>query len=133
MSGDTLAGRRILLVEDELLIAMLLETSLEDHGCVVVGPFGRLSDAMEAAAHEHLDGALMDVNLGGERVFPAADILSERAVPFLLLSGYGDKALPDHGRHWPVQSKPFEIGRVMAALSRLIAETEAQADRPLNL
>jgi hypothetical protein len=106
-----LAGRRILLVEDELLIAMLLEASLEDHG----------------SQNEQLDGALMDVNLAGERIFPAAEILAARAVPFLLLSGYGDKALPDGRAHWPVQSKPFEIGRVLEALSDMIGRVRMVA------
>jgi CheY-like chemotaxis protein len=120
MTISDLAGRRILLVEDELLIAMLLETALEDHGCKVVGPFGRLADAMEAARTERLDGALMDVNLAGERVFAAAEILSTRQVPFLLLSGYGSKVLPDGHPDWPVRSKPFEIDRVMVELAGLI-------------
>jgi hypothetical protein len=93
----------------------------------VVGPFGRLSDAVDAAQNEQLDGALMDVNLAGERIFPAAEILAARAVPFLLLSGYGDKALPDGRAHWPVQSKPFEIGRVLEALSDMIGRVRMVA------
>jgi DNA-binding response OmpR family regulator len=120
-----LAGRRILLVEDELLIAMLLEAALQDHGCVVVGPFGRLADAMQAARTERLDGALMDVNLAGERVFAAAEILCTRAVPFLLLSGYGNKVLPQGRQDWPVRSKPFEMDRVMRDLAALIAAKTA--------
>jgi CheY-like chemotaxis protein len=120
-----LAGRRILLVEDELLIAMLLEAALKDHGCAVVGPFGRLSEAMEAARTERLDGALMDVNLAGERVFAAAEILCARAVPFLLLSGYGNKVLPEEHQDWPVRSKPFQIDRVMGELAGLIAAKRA--------
>jgi DNA-binding response OmpR family regulator len=125
MSAAPLSGRRILLVEDELLIAMLLETALEDHGCVVVGPFGRLADAMRAAQSAALDGALMDVNLSGERIFPVAEILAARSVPFLLLSGYGDKAVPDDRPDWPVISKPFQIERVLAALSGLIGMAAA--------
>ena len=126
MTITSLRGRRILLVEDELLIAMLIEASLEDEGCVVVGPFGRLSDAMTAAESEALDGALMDVNLAGERIFPAAERLSARRVPFVLLSGYGDKARPEGRAHWHFESKPFEIGHVMAVLDGMIQAAEAK-------
>jgi CheY-like chemotaxis protein len=121
MTLPDLAGRRILLVEDELLIAMLLEAALQDHGCAVVGPYGRLAEAMQAARTERLDGALMDVNLAGERVFAAAEILSMREVPFLLLSGYGNKVLPEQHQDWPVRSKPFQIEHVMGDLAGLIA------------
>ncbi len=124
MTGTDLTGRRILLVEDEVLIAMLLETALEDAGCVVVGPFGKVTEALEAAETERLDGALMDVNLSGELVFPVADILWAKAVPFLLLSGYGEKAVPDDRPDWPVQSKPFQIERVMAALRGMILQKQ---------
>ncbi len=126
MSIAALQGRRILLVEDEVLIAMALETSLEDHGCHVVGPYGRLAEALHAAEHERLDAALMDVNLVGERVFPAAEMLSRRSVPFLLLSGYGDRALPEERRHWAVMSKPFEVDRVLATLGGMIVQCGAQ-------
>jgi CheY-like chemotaxis protein len=121
MTVAALAGRRILLVEDELLIAMLLETALEDEGCIVVGPFARLDDALQAADTEQFDGALMDVNLSGERVFPLAEILSAKSVPFLLLSGYGEDGVPDDRPHWPVMSKPFQIDRVLAALGDMMA------------
>ena len=79
-----LARRRILVVEDEALIAMDLEWTLRQSGCEVVGPVATLGDAVRAAATEHpLDGAILDVNLGRERVFPVADLLADRgrAVP----------------------------------------------------
>ena len=120
MSAAALSGRRILLVEDELLIAMLLEGALQDRGCEVIGPYARVSDAINAARNEPLDGALMDINLAGERIFPVAEILWLRSVPFLLLSGYGDSALPEDRQHWPVESKPFEISRVMDMLGGMI-------------
>jgi DNA-binding response OmpR family regulator len=122
-----LSGRRVLLVEDELLIAMLLEGALQDQGCTIVGPFSRLADAIGAAQTESLDCALMDINLAGERIFPVAEILRLRSVPFLLLSGYGDSALPDDRQHWPVLSKPFEIRQVMTLLERMLPGHRAQA------
>jgi CheY-like chemotaxis protein len=96
LTGPDLAGKRILVVEDESLIAMLLEMALQDEGCIVVGPASRVAEALELAGDgQHLDGALLDVNLGGEAVFPVAEALASRAVPFLLLSGYGDQAVPE--------------------------------------
>ena len=73
-----LAGRRILLVEDELLLAMTLEHVLGAEGCVVVGPFPRVEPALKAAREEPLDAAVLDINLGGDRVYPVAQVLAER-------------------------------------------------------
>ncbi len=120
LTAATLAGKRILVVEDESLIAMLLEMALQDEGCIVVGPASRVAEALELAVDgQHLDGALLDVNLAGEAVFPVAEALASRAVPFLLLSGYGDQAVPE-GRNWPIRGKPFDVGDVMETLSGLI-------------
>ena len=124
---SALNGRRIMVVEDEVLIAMVIEAALEDQGCIVVGPFGRLQEAMFAAQTECFDAAIMDVNLAGERIFPLAEILSDRAVPFLLLSGYGERALPDDRQHWKLQSKPFEMARVIASITEMIKEADARS------
>jgi chemotaxis family two-component system sensor kinase Cph1 len=121
MTQTGLAGRRILLVEDELMISMLLETILEDENCTTVGPFGDLSSALTAAHHEIVDAAVLDINLAGEMVFPVADVLAERGVPFLLLSGYGAMGLPQDRRHWPICNKPFNSGELVSVLCRLVA------------
>lgn len=120
MAHHVLAGRRVLVVEDELLIAMLVESALEEEGCVVVGPYGRLAEAVAAARDEAVDVAVLDINLGGEMVFPAAEVLAERNVPFLLLTGYGDAGLPPHRRHWPVCGKPFSLPALIGILSGLV-------------
>ena len=120
MTEAALAGRRVLVVEDEVLVAMLLETALEDENCTIVGPCGTVSEALEAARDEALDVALLDINLGGELVFPVAEVLAERGVPFLLLSGYGDVALPSNRRHWPICTKPFNLHDLMTVLSNLV-------------
>ena len=125
MSPPALSGKRVLIVEDESLIAMLLEMALMDEGCDVVGPAARVADAIRLAEDGHLDGALLDVNLGGESVFPVAEVLATRAVPFLLLSGYGDEAVPE-GRNWPLRSKPFDVNEVLAVLSGLISRPADQ-------
>ncbi len=127
MSGADLAGRRVLLVEDEVLVAMLLEDVLRDAGCAVVGPVGRLSDAVAAARDEQIDAALLDVNLAGQKVFPAAAILAGRGVPFLLLTGYGGTALPPDAPPWPVCAKPFRPSELVERLSALMADGEAHA------
>jgi DNA-binding response OmpR family regulator len=115
-----LAGRRILVVEDESLVAMLLETALEDQQCVIVGPFARVPAALDAARQEQVDMALLDVNLAGEKVYPVAEALSARGVPFLLLSGYGEQALPPDKPDWPVFQKPFKIAELISRIESVL-------------
>jgi DNA-binding response OmpR family regulator len=115
----TIAGKRVLIVEDESLIAMLLEMALQDEGGVVVGPASRVADALRMLKDEVIDGAFLDVNLAGEPALPVAEALAERNIPFLMLSGYGEAAVPE-GRDWPIRSKPFEVGDVLQALSDLM-------------
>ena len=120
MTRSPLEGRRVLLVEDELAIAMLLEGVLEDQRCVIVGPYGSLDEALAAARNETLDIAVLDINLAGEMVFPAADVLEERGVPFVLLSGYGQDGLPPDRRHWPICGKPFKLDELISVLAGLV-------------
>lgn len=120
MTQAALKGRRVMIVEDEVAIAMLLESVLEDEECSIVGPYGCLRDALAAARTQTLDLALLDVNLAGEMVFPVAEVLSERGVPFLMLSGYGETALPPELRHWPVCAKPFRLDELISRLAALI-------------
>jgi DNA-binding response OmpR family regulator len=120
MTEAALDGRHVLVVEDEVLIAMLVETALEDENCIIVGPYGGLTEALAAARSEALDLAVLDVNLAGEMVFPVADVLAARGVPFLLLSGYGDLALPADRRHWPICAKPFNLHDLVSTLSKLV-------------
>lgn len=121
MAASSLDGRRVLVVEDEMLIAMLVETALQDENCTVVGPYGSLSEAMEAARTETLDLAVLDINLAGKLVFPAAEVLAARGVPFLLLSGYGEIALPSNRRHWPICAKPFSLSDLLSRLTALLS------------
>jgi DNA-binding response OmpR family regulator len=120
MTEALLAGRRVLVVEDETMVAMLVETVLEDEHCAIVGPIGDLDEALAAAESEVLDLAVLDINLAGRMVFPVAEVLARRGVPFLLLSGYGDKALPGNRQHWPICGKPFRMVDLVAALNRLL-------------
>ncbi len=102
-----LANRRILVVEDEVLIAMQIEEILLDLGCVVVGAVGRLDAALELAADQALDAAILDVNILGGLVYPVAERLSARGIPFMLASGYSNWALPEPLRDLPRLMKPF--------------------------
>ena len=88
-----LTGLRVLVVEDEMMVAMLMEDMLADLGCIVVGPISRLDEAMESVSELELDCAVLDVNLGDQSVFPLADLLLERGIPYAFATGYGDAGL----------------------------------------
>ncbi len=120
MTQADLTGLRVMVVEDELAIAMMLEMALDEQQCVVIGPYGSLDEALSAARTEPVDVALLDINLAGEMVFPAAEALAARDVPFLLLSGYGDTRLPPDKRDWPVCAKPFNLDDLISRLARLV-------------
>jgi PAS domain S-box-containing protein len=101
-------GGRILLVEDEALVAMMLRDVLTELGFEVIGPFGRLADAMVVAIHETIDAGMIDVNLGGELVYPIADVLLARRIPFIFVTGYGVDGMERRFRHVPVYKKPVQ-------------------------
>jgi CheY-like chemotaxis protein len=106
--GEALKGRRVLVVEDEMMIAMLVEDMLADLGCSVVGPAHGLAAAMDLAnGAGELDVALLDVNLAGQAVFPVADALRARGVPIIFCTGYGDAGLREADRGAPVLQKPY--------------------------
>ncbi len=119
MTDPTLAGRRILVVEDEATIGALIEDMLKQVGAEVVGPVPRLKSAVEAASAEgRLDGAVLDINLGGETVAPVADRLSERGVPFVFLTGYGWHLLPERFHDRPLIPKPCRRETLVSTLVR---------------
>jgi DNA-binding response OmpR family regulator len=120
MSGTRLSGLRVLVVEDELLISMLIEDVLGDNECTVVGPFNSVTNALDAARCEPLDLAVLDVNVAGTMVYPVAEILDERHVPFLLLSGYGNAAIPQGKPRWHAFVKPFRTEELIAKLESLV-------------
>ena len=114
-----LTGLKILVVEDEMLVSMLVEDMLSDFGCVVVGPAADLAEAMALARSEDIDAALLDVNLNGKPIFPVADVLRERGVPFVFASGYGEAGIEAGHRGAPVLQKPFrevDLGRALKSL-----------------
>ena len=114
-------GRRVLVVEDEMMIAMLVEDMLEELGCAVIGPAHALDAALELAETESgIDAALLDVNLAGKPVFPVADALRQKGVPAIFSTVYGDAGLREADRGAPVLQKPFRAGDLAKALSEAL-------------
>ena len=118
-----LNGLRVLVVEDEMMVSMLIEDMLTDLGCTVIGPAARLDEAMELASKGGIDCAVLDVNLGGQPIFPLADMLREKGAPFAFATGYGDAGLRDVDRGSPVLQKPFRE----ADLARVLGELREKA------
>ncbi|MBX9460893.1 MAG: response regulator [Brevundimonas sp.] len=117
--SQAFTGRRVLVVEDESLVAMLLETILEDMGCVPVGPASTVDEGLQLTGDDQpLDAALLDVNVAGKQVFPIAEALKTRGVPFVFSTGYGEGGLPDEWRGQPTLQKPFTEAAVRDALMK---------------
>ncbi len=120
-TGNTLKGLRVLVVEDESWVAMLLEAYLEELGCEVVATASRLDEALEKAASlAMLDLAVLDVNLAGKMSYPVAELLRSRGIPFLFETSYGTAGLPETMRNVPVLTKPFGPDQLAAALQLAI-------------
>ena len=117
----SLDGLRILLVEDDDLVAMAIEDLLEELGCKVVANAGSIDEAVAKSRAGGFECALLDVNLNGEEVFPVAEILAAQGVPFVFTSGYGSWALPEAFRARPIVSKPFRMEALSSALSTALA------------
>ncbi|MEA2775357.1 MAG: hypothetical protein QOF90_763 [Acetobacteraceae bacterium] len=111
-----LAGQRVLIVEDEGIVAMVVEDYLEDLGCTVVAIAARLEEGEDAARHKAIDVAILDVNLAGKVSYPIAAILRARGIPFLFATGYGTAGLPPELRGVPVLAKPFRRDDLASAM-----------------
>jgi CheY-like chemotaxis protein len=114
-----MSAPKVLIVEDEALVSMLLEAMLEDAGCDVVGPAPRVSTGIALVnGGEPMDAAILDVNVAGEVVFPVAEALAARGVPFAFASGYGEGGVPDAWRDRPILQKPFGEPEVRSLLAK---------------
>lgn len=100
-------GRRVLVVEDEMTIAVAIEDTLQELGAEVVGPVSRLDAALRLAGEAPIDAAILDVNIRDGNSYPVADILVRRGIPFVLCSGYNDWALEERHRDHPRLTKPY--------------------------
>ncbi|MEO5324011.1 response regulator [Mesorhizobium sp. CC13] len=109
--------RRILIVEDEFILAMLLEDLLSDMGHQVVASIASLDKAMEFAGRGDVDFAILDINLGGEKSFPVAAILRRRGIPFVFATGYGSAGLTTEYDNEFTLQKPYEPKQLRRAIS----------------
>ena len=120
-AGDVLSGARVLVLEDETLVSMMVEDMLLDLGCQIVGPFARLDQAITfVSGTDEIDLALLDVNLAGERSFPVAELLRERGTPFVFTTGYDESGMPDQWRGRPSLRKPFMMHEMATILRKAL-------------
>ena len=127
---DILRGLRILVVEDEMVVAMLLEDMLADLGCEVVGPASRVEEALRLADSETVHGAVLDVNVAGAEVYPVAEALAQRGIPFVFATGYGTVGLRDDYRGSPTVQKPFRQDELARVIVEAISRARRQAAPP---
>lgn len=114
-----LSSLRVLIVEDESLVAMLLEDMLLDLGAEVVGVAASVENALALLQDESIDAALLDVNIEGQRSFPVADALRDRGIPYAFATGFGDGVLPEKYASVPVILKPYALGDIERTLQTL--------------
>jgi two-component sensor histidine kinase/DNA-binding response OmpR family regulator len=116
--------RRILLAEDEALLSLLMRDVLDGLGYDIAGPFSSLADALKAARTEDIAGAVLDVNLGGEYVYPLAELLSASEIPFVFVTGYAKEGIDPRFVHVPVLRKPLTRESLEMALGTILARAE---------
>jgi len=119
---DTLPGRRVLVVEDEIMVAWVLEDMLAELGCEIVGPAVRVDQALTLVGAETFDLAVLDINLNGQKSFPIADALAARGVPFVFSTGYNTEGIPDDYRRYPMMQKPYNRADLRRALAQLVPD-----------
>lgn len=121
MTERTLSDCHILVVEDEYMLADDLRTELGDADAVVIGPVGTIEDALQIVhSDKKIDGAVLDINLRGEMVFPLADLLAHRGVPFLFTTGYDDTVIPTRFADVVRCEKPISMTKVAKAIGKII-------------
>lgn len=124
MDTQLLRGLKVMVVEDEMLVAMLLEDILTDCGCELT-IVSSVPKALELATLQELDAAILDENLSGQRSYPVADALASRGIPFMFATGYGDKDLARLYPGRPVLAKPYSEADLLATLTELCAQPGA--------
>jgi CheY-like chemotaxis protein len=111
--------RRVLIVEDEVLISMLIEDALADLGIEVAGVASTLEEALTHAEAGNFDCAILDLHIKGKDIFPVAEALAARGVPFVFATGYGQRGVPEKYRERPVLQKPFMAPELERALAKV--------------
>lgn len=123
MESVALKGLRLLIVEDEALIAMMIQDVIRDAGAEVVGPAANVDMAMSALREQAVDGAILDVNLSGQRIDPVANALRARKIPFLFLTGYGKSGIGERFPSATVITKPFNDADLLKTVDRVIVKS----------
>lgn len=121
MTDTTKAIPRVLVVEDEYLIRMLLEDMLADLGYCIAAAVGTVAEATDLAANGQFNVAILDVNLDGQEIYPVAEILAKRGLPFIFVTGYGKGSLSEPYIGRPALQKPFQAEQLKTALAGLLA------------
>ena len=121
LSKRELSNRKVLVVEDEMMIAMLIEDMLDEFGCKLVGPATNVPRALELIGKEQVEVAVLDLNLDGKDTYAIADALRQKNVPFIFATGYGSTGMrPEYGDR-PVLQKPFQAKDLETALAEALA------------
>ena len=126
MTSSSAAAPRVLVVEDEYLIRMLLEDMLDELGYGVLAAVGTISEASQIATSGEFNAAILDVNLDGQEIYPVADILAKRGLPFVFVTGYGERSLPEPYRGRPALQKPFQAEQLKRMLAELLPSRTPQ-------
>jgi CheY-like chemotaxis protein len=122
------SGRKVLLVEDEMLVAWLVGDMLAELGCAVVGPASSVNQALAMIDAEAIDAVVLDVNLNGQMSYPVADALAARGVPFVFSTGYDRDTLLEGYRTFPVLQKSFHLSELRDKLAKLLRPKELNAE-----
>ena len=110
------AGKRVLVVEDEPMIRLLLDDMLADLGYTMAAEAGRLDEALAQAKDGEFDVAILDVNLNGQAISPVVEVLRKRGLPFVFATGYGQRGVPEAYRETPTLQKPFQSDALAKAI-----------------
>jgi CheY-like chemotaxis protein len=119
---------RVLVVEDEAMIALLVEDMVLEFGSQVIGPVAKIEDALKLAREAEIDTAILDVNLGGTVIFPVAEALEERGIGFIFATGYGSSPRPRRLREHATLPKPFSYEKLATELRKVLAGLPCNAE-----
>jgi CheY-like chemotaxis protein len=121
---------RVLLVEDEIMVAMLVQSLLEELGCEVLGPVGRVDRALEVVGRGGFDLAILDINVNGRDSYPVARALADRRVPFIFSTGYGETAGSREFEGCPTLQKPYRLEDLRAAVEQVAGDRNTASVQP---